>query len=134
LPSQDQRHLDVGRRHAPDHDELVVLRSLAEHVPDVHGAFRCYAAAGIPAKTSRTQAWVSHMAFRYRSRTDVMGPLPLTVVQNSSQSTHSGAPHSHLPLSSAYRRAGSGTVIPTSHSFGTYVEKNSSRRSSFERV
>ena len=27
LPSQDQRHLDVGRRHAPDHGELVAVGS-----------------------------------------------------------------------------------------------------------
>src|SRR5436190_4818709 len=89
------------------------------------------AASAIPAKASRTQAWVSHTIFRCASRTDVIGPLPPTTFQNSSQS---GSDQSHSPFSSFQASVGSGTLIPRSQSFGTYVEKNSWRRLSFDRV
>src|SRR5439155_15507780 len=85
-----------------------------------------------PLKTSRNHAWLFHTARRHDSRVSVIGPLPLTTCQNSSQFTQSSAPHSHpSPLR---RRSGSGTLIPTSQSFGTYVSKNSLRSSSFDFV
>jgi hypothetical protein len=77
LPGQDEGQLGVGRRD-PAHDlELVVGPAFTEHVPHEHTgslrqgepalterAPRYAAAAGMPAKASRIQAWLSHMALR----------------------------------------------------------------------
>src|SRR5205823_14059858 len=85
----------------------------------------------MPANASRIHACLSHMALRYASRTAVMGPLPLTTRQNSSQS---GWDQIHSPSCSSKASSGSGTEMPTSHSLGTYVEKNSCLRSSLDLV
>src|SRR5207249_4572796 len=116
LSRQDQRHLRVRRLDPPHLDPVVAGGSFPVDVPDQHRAPTAYAASGMPANASRTHAWVSHMVLRRASRTEVMGPLPLTTCQNSSQS---GSDQSHSPASSLKASFSSGTEMPRSHSLGT---------------
>src|SRR5437763_171080 len=102
---------DDVEQHAGVRD--LVVRATLEDLVDVHYA----TARGTPLKTSRSHAWLFHTARRHDRRVSVIGPLPLTTCQNSSQLTQSEAPHSQP--STVFRSAGSGAEMPTSHSFGT---------------
>src|SRR5579859_6346265 len=96
----------VGRGHRAGMLERLPLPFLPEDLPD-------HAASARIAR--RTQAVSSRDIRRNSSRSAVRGPCPVTTDRSSSQS---GSVYSQTP-SSRCRRAGSGTVSPSSQICGT---------------